>query len=379
MRIVHLVNDLDFGGLQRIVADLSVQLKKRNHQVTVICLREVGDGIPSRELRRAGVEVMELRKPDGFHLPTLSTLAVFLKAERVAVINSHNPLVHHYAVSAGRRAGVSAILNTLHGTATLVMPALAKALFWASCLAGDAVISVSPEVGAVFTRRYRIPPRKHEVVENGIELSPFLKIIQRRDDGELIFGSVGRLVPVKDYPNLLRAFAAVHNRCPATRLRILGGGPCEPELRRAADELRISDRVEFCGFGHDVPGFLSGIDVYVSSSSSEGLPVSMIEALAAGLPIVSTAVGGVPGVAARAGNCILCPPADPEALTRALAEAVEMPDRRDNASRAREITRHHYSAERMASQYELIYQKLLACTAGSHLPLRMRDIESKTI
>jgi glycosyltransferase involved in cell wall biosynthesis len=360
MRIAQLVNDLGFGGMQRIVADLSIQLKKRGHSVTVICLREIENGVPARELQKAGLKVLGFNKPEGFHLPTLRKLIAYLRVERVQVLNSHNHLVHHYAVSGARRAGVPVVMNTLHGTATLAMPWWGKMLFWASCAMSDGVISVSSEVRNVFACTFRIPRQKLEVIDNGIDLSAFLELPGPRKNGALVFGTVGRLVPVKDYPNLLRAFTVLHRNYPSTRLRILGGGPCEGELRRAAQELQISEHVDFCGFSHDVPGFLSGIDIYVSSSLSEGLPVSILEALGAGLPVVTTAVGGVVGVADRTESSWLCAPADPGALASAMEAAVKAPDRAVRASRAREIVREYYSVERMTDDYERLYGKLLA-------------------
>lgn len=216
-----------------------------------------------------------------------------------------------------------------------------------------------PEVQAVFNRQYRLPAHKLAVVDNGIDLAPFLEVPPRSHDGALIFGSVGRLVPVKDYANLLNAFAIVHRHHPMTRLRILGGGPCEGELRSLAETLGISQRVEFCGFSRDVSGFLSEIDVYVSSSLSEGLPVSMLEAIAAGIPVVATAVGGVVGVARRTGSGRLCPSGESAALARAMEAAMETPNRLADASRARALVRQWYSAERMTDKYERIYQGLL--------------------
>src|SRR4029077_5966744 len=119
------------------------------------------------------------------------------------------------------------------------------------------------------------------------------------------------------------------------RLRLLGGGSLEAMLRRQVDDLGISDAVEFCAFSHDVAGFLAGIDVFVLSSNSEGLPLSLLEAIAAGLPVIGTEVGGVPGVVRASQGGWLCPPRNPAAMATAMEAAIQSPDRLSKAEQAR--------------------------------------------
>ena len=359
MRIVHLVDDLDFGGLQQIVAQMSRCLAGLNHSVSIVCLRHAADGVSVDELRKSGVKVLELHKPGGPHLPTLRQLTAYLREQRTEVLNSHNHLVHHYAILAGRAAGVPAVVNTLHGTATLVMQSWAKLLFWASCMASDRVICVSPEVHDAFSHRFALPRKKLCVVVNGIELGPFLALPRPASNGAAVFGNVGRMVAVKDHQTLLEAFAIVLRQHPQSRLRLLGGGPLESRLRKAAQDLNISESVDFCGFSRDIAGFLSTIDIFVSSSLSEGLPLTLLEAMGAGLPVVSTAVGGIPGVVQRTGGAWLCPPGDPTALAEAMQTVVHSPDRLDAAEGARQAVCKFYSVDRMASDYIRLYTELL--------------------
>ena len=124
MQIAHIVDKLGYGGAQQVVADLAMRIRQSGHGVRIVCLRDL-DGNPERlqKIRDAGVAVTELHKPEGFHLPTLQRLTAYLKAEKIDVVHSHNHLVHHYAAAAGRMAGTKAVVNTLHGTATLVMAA----------------------------------------------------------------------------------------------------------------------------------------------------------------------------------------------------------------------------------------------------------------
>jgi glycosyltransferase involved in cell wall biosynthesis len=366
MRVVQLVDSLDYGGAEQVAAGLAIGLQKRGHSVEIACLRGLGDQpVALPELQSAGVKVVPFHKPEGIHPPTIRKLAAWLKSGQTEVLNSHNPLVHHYAVAAGKMAGVPAILNTLHGTATLELQKWAKALYWLSCLFSDRVVAVCPEVEQVFRGRFRLPHARYTTVDNGVDLSGFLAVRRGARPGPVTLGTVGRLVPVKNHALLIEAFALARREHPDLRLQLLGGGPLENDLRRLADASGVSDAVEFRGFSTDVPGFLAGLDVYVLSSRSEGLPMSLLEAIASGLTVVATEVGGVPGVVAKTGGGWLCSPSDPAAMMRAMDAAIRCPDREARGERARHIAASWYSTSRMASDYENLYKGLLGNRAGT--------------
>jgi glycosyltransferase involved in cell wall biosynthesis len=358
MRIVHLVDNLGYGGAQQIVADLAVRMQKLGHSVRIVCLRQAeSNPLRLEQAAACGVDVIRLDKPPGFHVPTLRKFRAYLESERIEVVHSHNHLVHHYAAFAGRLAATPVVLNTLHGTATLVMPGWAKALFWASCLLGDRVVSVCPEVDQVFRSRFPLPRSKYAAIDNGVDLSRFMAVPRRASGGRVVFGTVGRLVPVKNHRLLIQAFARVLRGTPA-ELRILGDGPDAGELRGFARESGVGDSVAFLGASEDVPGFLADIDIFVLSSDSEGLPLSLLEAIAAGLPAVATAVGGVPGVMERSAAGWICPPGDAPALAAAMEMAVRHPDRVSQGEQARGLVGKWYSVERMASDYEVLYGQI---------------------
>lgn len=181
MRIVHVIDDLGVGGAEQVVASLAKCLARRGHDVKIVCLRDIGkDPIDIADLKRAGVEIIELGKPDGFHASTLRKLEQLLKSGRVDVIHTHNHLVHHYGAVAGRLAHTPAILNTLHGTASMMGSASwSKALFWVTAMIGDRVVAVCPQVDTVMAERFRLPARKRFVIDNGIDLGKFSAIARR--------------------------------------------------------------------------------------------------------------------------------------------------------------------------------------------------------
>lgn len=356
MRILHLIDSLDYGGAEQLVASLAASQAKRGHSVQIICLRDLGPKpVDLSNLRTSGVQIHTLDKPEGFHLGTLRKLARHLRHHRPDIVHTHNHLVHHYGAVAARLTRVSAVLNTLHGSDSLRMPSWAKLLFWASCMIGDRVVSVCGDVDSALRDILHLPARKRCIVENGVDLSRFLAIPRSPPTDTVTFGNIGRLEAVKDHHTLLKAFALVRARERHIKLRVLGDGSLLNELMALADSLGIAADVQFEGFSLDTAGFLAMIDIFVIPSRSEGLPLTLLEAMAAALPIVSTAVGAVPGILARSAGGWTCAPSDPEALAFAMGEALCSADLLATGSRNRQLAQGHYSVERMSRDYERIY------------------------
>jgi glycosyltransferase involved in cell wall biosynthesis/peptidoglycan/xylan/chitin deacetylase (PgdA/CDA1 family) len=364
MRIAHLVDSLDYGGAEKVVVGLALQ-QARRHAAHVICLRDLGpQPLGVSTLARAGVQVATLGKPSGPHAGTLVKLIKYLRRHRIEVVHTHNHLVHHYGAVAGRLAGCPAIINTLHGSATLTMNAWAKALFWTSSRLGHKVVSVCRQVHDVFRAAYRLPCGHYAVVNNGVDMPAATNVGHCSRSTPMTFGNVARFDPVKDHDTLLRAFAVVRKQRPYARLRLLGDGELLPDMKQLAEQLSIADNVEFEGFSPDASSFLKKIDVYVIASRNEGLPLTLLEAMAAGIPVVSTAVGGVPEIIGDAGCGWLCRPSDINDLATTMVKALDRPDLNLVGARGRQAVERHYSVERMACDYESLYESVLNRDSG---------------
>jgi glycosyltransferase involved in cell wall biosynthesis len=231
--------------------------------------------------------------------------------------------------------------------------------FWASAMLSDAIVSVCDDADRYMKRKFRLPKKKFFVVDNGIELDPFLAVPRRVPHEELVFGFAGRMAPEKNHHVLLDAFSLFSRKHANVRLRILGGGTLDAQIREQARKLQLDPIVEFCGFSHDVPGFLATLDVYVLPSKYEALPLSLLEAIASGLPAVATTVGAVPDIIENTQGGWLCPPDDPQALCAAMEVALASHDRIERGERARRLVSERYSASRMTRDYETVYQKFL--------------------
>jgi glycosyltransferase involved in cell wall biosynthesis len=360
MRIVELVNSLEIGGAERMVADLARGLRRAGHDVHVAALR--GRGPLAEVLDESGVEWHAFGKAEGFSFKTARALARYAGDRGADVIHTHNPLTHHYGAMAGRMAKTSVVASTFHGPGNLTGFGRTLLVFEASCLFSDCVVACCTSVEKHLRRVTRIARSRLTMIPNGIELDRFLNVAPVPRKGQLTFGAVGRLVAVKDQSSLIRAFAEASRVRPEARLEILGAGPLHAALVERARELSVADRVTFHGSSLDVASFLSRIDVFVLCSLSEGLPLTMLEAMAAGLPVVGTEVGEIPELV-RGGSCgWLCAPSAPEQLARAMLEAAESERRAEMGQSGREYVVKRHSVDRMVTNYQELFKELLCAS-----------------
>jgi len=360
MRILQLIDSLDTGGAEKMVSSLSLHLKSQGFGVHIACLREKGKmPVAEERFQQAGVDIVELKKPDGFSPRTVAALARYVRKYRFDVVHAHNPLVLHYAVLASRICRVPVII-TVHGISTLYMQLWAQKLFWTSCRLTDRIVPVCRAVEDAIRQQHSLKSSQLAVIPNGIEVNELIDIPRRAPDGGIVFGTVGRLVSVKDQQNLLRAFAMVVRQNPRCRLEIAGDGELREQLERLAGELAIAGAVRFHGLRSDIPRLLAGFDIFVLSSLSEGLPLTLLEAMAAGLPVICTSVGGMVEVVESAGCGWLCPPGKPAALAHAMCESAGRGDLAETGARGRAAVLRRYSVSAMAANYQALFGELIA-------------------
>jgi glycosyltransferase involved in cell wall biosynthesis len=361
MRIAEIVDTLEIGGTERLVVDLARSLQSLGHRLHVICLRHTGP--LAGQLSEAGIEVMALGKPDGPDVRALTDLTTFLRSKRIDVVHTHNPLVHHYGVAGGRLARVPAVVNTIHGIRNLSSTIGAKEILYSvACRLSDRIVAVCSMAHRFFAAGKVIPRSKLMTINNGIALEPFLQVTARRRDADFVFGIVGRLEPVKDHRSLLQAFAILLQQYGQCRLEILGDGPERANLEQLAHDSNIARRVMFRGFSNNVAQFLQGIDAAVLCSTSEALPLGILEAMGAARPVIGTAVGGVPDLIEKGACGWLCPPSQPQLLAAAMSKALSCSpeEREEMGKRGRAHATAEYSLQRMTSEYERLFQLLLA-------------------
>ena len=369
MRIFHLVPNMNYGGLQKVVELLALQQLQTGHSVTIGCwTNESNHPEVESELERAGARLVYLRRADDGGLCFDRTLIFqrlksHLGTKNADVLHIHNPFNYYlYGALAAHTCRGTRIVNTAHATMMFDHPNFgrrSKTKFWTAAMLTDALVSVYSDGERFLRDRFFLPGKRLLTVENGINLTPFLAGPLREPRREVVFGSAGRMEAEKNHRVLIEAFALLCRDYRNVRLRLLGSGRLEAELKERVHNLGLDDAVEFCGFGHDVARFLEGLDIYVLPSDFEAHPISLLEAIASGLPVVATNVGGVPGIVHKTGSGWLSPPRDAQALCSAMESAMNAPERWEAPKHAKQLVAEHYSCERMNRDYERLYNELL--------------------
>jgi glycosyltransferase involved in cell wall biosynthesis len=215
-----------------------------------------------------------------------------------------------------------------------------------------------------------VSPEKVVTIYNGVDAENF-STSGTRTTGQVLqpfgiptdvplVGSVGRFRPQKGYADLLVAMKQVKENAPTARLLLVGDAELQADLEAKAMSLGLDEVVTFAGVRTDVPEILTALDVFVLASLWEGMPNAILEAMAAGLPVVATAVGGTPEVVVDGVTGLLVPPRDPTALAQAITRLLDDPDLRQRMGRAgRERVLQHFSVEQMVKRTQTLYEQLL--------------------
>ena len=364
MKIVQILPSLDLGGMERLTIDLALQQKSEGHEPLIYCTSHPGLFAPEAEA--ADVPVHSFGKTAGFSLRLVRSLASRLRVDHPHVLHAHNALVLHYALLAARLARVSVVVNTRHGGNMNWDPHCER--IWRRCVRWtDAVVFISEGVREYYVSRDRLSRRNTSVIYNGINLDRFTARPAQRGTALSHFrvGCVGRLVPAKDHVSLIRAFALVSCVMPEAELHILGDGPCRSVISQTAESLGIANRVFLPGVSHDVAGFLSTLDLFVLSSIDEGLPISLMEAMAAGLPVISTRLPGLTELAPENVVAGYCSPGQPESLAEHILRAAARPDLPALGEAARRWAQ-KFGIQETWHQYQTVFEACLAKKRGYH-------------
>ena len=366
LRLMYLVHSLEVGGTERLILDL-VQQYRAEAVVSVCCLDRPGPW--GEALRHRGIPVHCLKRQPGIDLGVVWRLGRLLRWERVSLLHCHQYTSFFYGALASLFSPATRVLFTEHGRAYPDIVSLKRRLANRVLVRlADGMTCVSNAVKQALVTLEGLPAERIEIIYNGVDTQRYAVFTLSRQalhaelgiaGEDLIVGTVGRLDPVKDHPMLLRAFARVHARIPRTHLVIVGDGAMRDTLEQLARALRIEHAVSFLGFRSDVPRLLGLYDVFALSSHNEGMPVTILEAMSAAVPVVATAVGDNPYVVVDGITGIICPPEDAASFADALTSLLEDPSKRQrmgNAGRQRVLR--EFTAERMAHNYWQVYEML---------------------
>lgn len=363
LSIVHVLSSYGVGGQERVALDLAIGQRARGHRVSVISLAPAPDGPMAGEFAEAGIEVARVPKRGGLDPTLVPRLALELRRRRTDVVHTHNPLPLIYGVPAARLVGAAAI-HTKHGKNPAGRGS--RLLRRAAAQLAHAFVAVSDTTAEQARAQHDMPERRLHTIPNGIRLDRYAPDAEARAAIRMelglgdawVVGTVGRLDPYKNQALLVRAMAPLLSA--DVRLVLVGDGEARPDVEAAIAALPEPRWVVMTGRRMDVPRLVHAFDVFALSSKTEGLPLVVPEAMAAALPIVATAVGGLPSVVDE-GETGLLVPVEEGALREAL-RSLERDRTRARAmgQRAREVALARYSSERMVEAYLALYRQARA-------------------
>jgi glycosyltransferase involved in cell wall biosynthesis len=337
VRVAFWAGSFERAGTQQFLLELLKRIDRTRFDPVVMSTLRTGELLS--DIESLGIDVHEFGTGRTLVSPaTISGLlrAVrFLRRERVDVLNCMLGLITLMGPFVGRLAGVPVVLNNQRNLSYWLHGRFREAVYrFVNRRLVDAVLVNSAAAERELLERFGVPASKVESVGTGVDLR---RIADARVGEELtrelqiagrtVVGIVAKLSPVKGHEHFLRAAAGIAKAHDDVAFLVVGDGPRRQMLTEMAKELEIEDAVVFAGARDDVPSLLKLMDVFVLSSLSEGSPNAVLEAMAAGLPVIATDVGGLPDIVIDGESGILVPPGDWEALEKAITELLADPER----------------------------------------------------
>ncbi len=403
VRVLRVIGRLNVGGPSIHVVNLAAGLDPdRFEQLLVIGRESRAEGSMLDYALSRGVWPHRINEiVTAFNLTprdakALARLWVLMRRYRPHIVHTHTAKAGLLGRLAARLAGVPIVVHTFHGhvlhgyygpVQNWALRRMERSLAWLS----DRLVTVSEQIKTDLIGYGVARAKKIAVIPLGLDLEPFLQAGQRRgefrralglaDDVKLI-GIVGRLFPIKNHALFLESAARIAMAEPGVQFVVVGDGALRPALEDQARRLGIAERINFTGWRTDLPSIYADLDVLVVSSNNEGTPLSAIEAMAAGCPVVATRVGGIPDIIVDEVNGCLVMAGDVKAMTGAV---IDLLTDRDNALRigqnAMLSARQRFDVKRLVSDMDQLYRELLAEKAlrGITIEHRKTRVENETV
>lgn len=366
VRLLKFVADFRIGGTERQFVMLSRRLDPVLFDLSLACLRRRGEFL--NQIDETGLPLADYPITSFHGVETVRMqwrLLRDLRRRGVEIVHTYGFYPNLFATAAAKMAGAIAVAS-IRDQGDMWSAMQRRTQRWILRLADAVVVNADAVRQLLIAEGY--DERRIVVIRNGIDVSRFeTRPIQGRLRHELglpprtpIVAALCRLHEVKGVEHFLEAAVTLTRRFPEARFIVAGDGYHRPTLERYAVQLGLADRVLFTGFRHDVPEFLSEVQVSVLPSLSEALSNTLLESMAAGLPVVATRVGGNPEVVEHGVTGFLVPPREPEALVATVARLLEQPALAQAMGRAgKQRVAENFSLDRLTQETESLYIRLL--------------------
>ena len=352
VRVAIVCGSMNVGGGETMAAKLAGYINRDKFDVKYFVIAKYIDNQIAESLKNSHTEFECLELPNSFDFRSYRKFAQAMKMYSPDVIHCHLDasyswiwaILHH-----------KPLITTMHSDPFRRRDKRVAAVMKIKSIQGKLrVIGCSKKTMELVQQCYHIKDSQAGYIYNPISVDDFTPA--RFDNAQIQFAAMGRLHEVKNYPLMLQAFKAVSETNRDICLSIAGSGPLENELKNLVDQLHINDKVRFLGNVRDVPSLLNKMDVLLLSSVSEACPMVIIEAMASGLPVVATDVGGVPELVSD--NGIVVPSGDIDAFAAAMTKMISSPAiMKDMGYKGRQYSL-RYDRKIIAAEYEQEYIKL---------------------
>jgi sugar transferase (PEP-CTERM/EpsH1 system associated) len=365
--VVHLTYALDFGGLETLLVDCINRMPAERYRHAVVCLTRYTEF--ADKITRPGVELYALGKPPGLGLSTHLKFFALMRRLRPAIVHTYNLSALEYAFTAAL-AGVPVRVHAEHGRdASDPEGTNRKHNFLRRRVAPfvDRFVPVSDDLNRWLDKVVGIPAAKTQFIKNGVDTDKFALPAAAGPSPwsheDFVIGTVARVQDIKNHRALVEAFVRLREMMPAQRdrlkLSIVGDGPLLPSLRAQVAAAGLEDAVWLPGARTDIPAVLQSFSLFALPSLAEGTPVSLLEAMASGLPVVASRVGGIPEVVTEGEHGALVPAGDVGALAAALARYSSDPAlARTHGAAGRIRVEQRFSMRAMLTAYTGLYDAL---------------------
>ncbi|HWP45678.1 MAG TPA: TIGR03088 family PEP-CTERM/XrtA system glycosyltransferase [Candidatus Limnocylindrales bacterium] len=373
IKIMHVLTSLNIGGLENGVVNLINKMDPDKFKHMICCISRSGQS--AEKLIRKDVEIFEMKKGEARELLLPLRVARLFRKVKVDIVHTRNWGAIDGIIGA-KLAGIPIVVHGEHGR-DITDPygtnkkknLIRKGL---SCFV-DGYITVSKELKEWLVDKVGIKGEKVHVIYNGVDtvkFNPYDKGLIRAKynytDRDIILGTVGRLDPIKDQQLLIKAFAQLNARYYNSTLLIIGDGPCWRDLEKLANDLGIRKSVRFLGARMDVAELLKLLDIFVLPSLAEGISNTILEAMATGIPVVATHVGGNPELVVNGETGYLFPKEDLATLLKVLEGYILNPAiMKEHGMAGRQRVVNRFSLDRMVANYESFYTHLMMETKNN--------------
>lgn len=359
---MHVTTSFGYGGLERQVVELSNHIDDAVYTIIICVMGREVDG-PLRSFLRRDIQIVQFGERFKHRYLHVLRMAYLLRKYKIDILHLHTG--KYCGRPAARIARTPVVITHEHGKNLWKNEQQIKKDIDANKYT-DLTIAVSEDIREIRIKREKVPPEKIIVIPNGVRINSLettgadkIRTELRLSKDVPVLGTVGRLTEVKGYGILLNALKFLKDRGLDFKFVFVGDGDLSEELKILSSSLDLEERVLFAGARSDFVSFLGVMDIFVLSSLREGLPVALLEAMAAKKPVIATAVGGIPEVISDGHNGILVPSNDSEALAREILHLINNQElRKELAINGFQTVQEKYSMQSVTDSIEKLYYRL---------------------